>query len=1369
MIVFSCRVYGFVQLLLAILFFSVFETHGQNVSFERLSAEDGLSQNSVLAITQDHQGFMWFGTRFGLNRYDARRFMVYRANNAVDGNLSNSYILSLLSDSRNELWVGTRNGLNRYHPENDTFEKIAFEKKPGKDVYINWLFEDRQKRIWAAANGSVYMVRDVNKPLLTLFDPLANAQLGMTYVVFEDSKGITWIGAETGLYRLTPAGNSFDIKIYKHDPKDPNSLADNNITCVAEDKKGNLWIGTLNGGLHRFDQLKEAFIHYHHSGTNTLLSDHVRKILPDNNDQLWIGTQEGISVFNINTQQFKNYANEPGNTASLSQNSVHSLFMDNAGTIWAGTFFGGVNNYSPYFNHFDVFNNNSDAFRLNNNVISSVVEDRARNLWIGTEGGGLNYCDLKTGKVTYLINDPARQNSLGSNLIKVIYKDKDNDIWIGTHGGGLNRVNYSSNGISFTRYTYDAVYGDAPGLEITSVLQDSKGILWVGTERRGVRPFIKTGDKLIADTSYRKTLSSFRYVSVGCLLETNSNTLWIGTTDGIYTLKGQELKKIAATNGLAVNCLFEDASKNIWVGTANSGLVCFGQNGNTIAAYTKKDGLSQENILGILPDKAGNLWISTGDGLVRMNADKTFKTFNRHDGLAGNTFNNNSYYRAADGKMYFGGYDGLISFYPDQIKENKQPAPVFITGISFPEQRNSDGKNENTFGKSLLNNGRLELKYNQNVFTVDFALLNFIKPGKNNYAYKLEGYDENWRYSTEPSASFTNVPPGSYTFLCKGSNNDGVWGNAVALKVVITPPFWKTWWAYTIYTILLAGLVFFIAYFFYLRALYKRNNELTQLKLNFFTNISHEIRTHLSLIIAPSEKLVRSSHKNEVNRQDVQTIRNNSESLLQLVNELMDFRRAETGHLPLHVTDNDVTEFVSRVYASFAEMFKMKNITATYQPLPQVVALWFDKEQMEKVLYNLLSNAFKFTPGNGFIKVDLEENSHSVIMRVTNNGKGIARENLDKLFDNYFQENDYGQRNTGYGIGLALSKSIVELHSGHIRVTSEKQQDAGDYLTSFSVELLKGSTHFTQEEMAAVIRQDTSRTSIPQAPVVEQVNENNWQEELVDDIKKTVLVVEDNNGVRTFIKDILQEEYIILESPDGQHGWEQATEYMPDLIISDVMMPVMDGLAFCDKLKTDIRTSHIPVILLTAKTSVENQVNGLQVGADVYLTKPFSIEVLELQVHNLLAARERVRKQFSKLLTEPVDEPVETINGKAGNVLEQQSHVLHPLDEAFLNNVIKLVEDNIDNLEFGVAMLSRLIGMSQPVLVKKMKAITGMSANDFVKSLRLKKACRLLLENRYTVYEIAYMVGYEDSKYFSKEFKKEFGRTPTEFASVGKI
>jgi signal transduction histidine kinase/AraC-like DNA-binding protein/ActR/RegA family two-component response regulator len=662
----------------------------------------------------------------------------------------------------------------------------------------------------------------------------------------------------------------------------------------------------------------------------------------------------------------------------------------------------------------------------------------------------------------------------------------------------------------------------------------------------------------------------------------------------------------------------------------------------------------------------------------------------------------------------------------------------------------------------------IRLNHDQNTLALEFAILNFIKPEKNRYAYKLDGFDKGWNYTSFAAASYTNLPPGHYTFSVKGANNDGVWSGAAALRVTILPPFWKTWWAYSIYGLLFAMLVFFLARFFFLRALYRRNQELTQLKLNFFTNISHEIRTHLSLITGPAEKLIHTGSNDQHDQQLLRTIKSNSDSLLQLVNELMDFRKAETGHLPLQVSNWDIVSFVQSVVDSFHDLSVSRNIQTDFITSSKDMEAWFDKEQLKKVFYNLLFNAFKFTPDGGYISVSIEEKETVIAIRVMDNGRGIDKAHIERLFDNYFQGNDHGQQNTGYGIGLALSKSIVELHKGSLTVSSE-MATGEQYTTCFTVTLLKGNNHFSKAQVAehpltspAQHLENALLSPVPAEPVSVPVTKG-------DTSKNTILLVEDNTGIRSFIKNALEQQYIILESNNGQEGLLSALETIPDLIISDVMMPAMDGFTFCGKIKNDIRTSHIPVILLTAKTEVTHHISGLQTGADVYLTKPFSIQVLELQIRNLLASREKLWQQFrSRLVPDMPDDALPEHKQVSVPAAEPvTTAVLHPMDEAFLQQIIQLVQEHMDNPDFGIALLAKKAAMSQPVLFKKIKAITGMSANDFVKSLRLKRATELLQENRYTVYEIAYMVGYENSKYFSREFKKQFGVTPSEYGKTG--
>jgi signal transduction histidine kinase/DNA-binding response OmpR family regulator len=646
------------------------------------------------------------------------------------------------------------------------------------------------------------------------------------------------------------------------------------------------------------------------------------------------------------------------------------------------------------------------------------------------------------------------------------------------------------------------------------------------------------------------------------------------------------------------------------------------------------------------------------------------------------------------------------------------------------------------------------------VFTIDFAVLNYIKSDKNRYAYKLEPFDKDWVHTDIPSAPYTNLSPGSYTFFAKGSNNDGVWGKAVTLHIKVLPPFWETTWAYCLYVLFVGSIVFLLARFFILRSLLRRDKELTHLKLNFFTNISHEIRTHLSLIFGPVEKLILEEKGGTQTRQ-LQIIKKNSDSLLQLVNELMDFRKAETGNLKLHIAEHNVVTTISEIYNSFYDHGVSANITIDLVTSADNIPLYFDKIQLEKVLFNLLHNAFKFTSSGGYINVLVEDRNDSVTITVTDNGKGIAPENLKNLFENYFQENDHGKQNTGYGIGLALSKSIIELHKGSITV--ESKIAASGNRTSFVVNLRKGAAHFKNATLVRTPVNDFLNVQKPVlndslvAPFIDHVSPPRY---LPKDKKQTILLVEDNPEVRSFIAEFLQNHYKIITCENGVKGWEAAKEHIPDVVISDVMMPEMDGFTLCNNLKGDESTNHIPVILLTAKASGANHIEGLKMGADVYLTKPFSIEVLLLQVTNLLNASERIRRSFKEQITATYSNVLSTDPEKNTQATRE---LVNTIDNEFINKLVRIIEKDIDNLAFGVPELAREIGMSQPVLYKKLDAVTGMSVNDFIKSVKMNNAGILLKTKRYTINEVAYMVGFSDRKYFSKEFKKQYGKTPTEF------
>ncbi|WP_343306265.1 two-component regulator propeller domain-containing protein [Chitinophaga niabensis] len=1330
-------------LILAILLFST-QTKGQNIAFNYLTVENGLSHNSVLSITQDGRGFMWYGTRYGLNRYDGQRFRIYKTDQKDSTSLDDNLVLTLYCDSKKNLWVGTSQGLNKYDPVKDQFERIPITPK---SLSIYAIFEDKKGRLWIGSPSGLFL-KTAKGFRHFVTDGSGNSIAG-THVrcIYEDQKGHLWIGTTNGLTRLIISGNDFQFETFRHEEGNSNSLPVNYVASITADSQQRLWIGMLNGGVCIYEPATRTFTH-----VDNIINNSVRRIIRDKAGKLWVGTQEGLTIIDPVNKTSISYQHDPGGKKSLSQNSIHSLFEDVNGSVWIGTYFGGINMIHSYNTSFSTSQSNASHSGISNNVISSILEDGLHNLWIGTEGGGLNYLNRKTGAYTYYKHNPNDPSSLGSNLVKVVYIDKDGNTWIGTHGGGLNLL--GDNG-KFSQYFYDKQNPFTLTLETTAILETTDGRFWVGTNT-GLHLFKRNGRQLteIMDTALLGEMarSSIRY-----LYEDSRGRLWIGSTLYQFVVKGNT-RQIVNTDCYN-NSIFEDTKGNIWTSLYYGGLVKYDQEMKITARYTDKDGLSSNNIMGMLEDDKQNLWISTDNGLVKFDPEKkTFQTYTTSDGIAGNEFNYGSFLEDSKGEFFFGGYNGITSFFPGKIEANTYSAPMVFTGLKLFNQPVGINKADHLLKQDIGFTKALKFHYNQGVFTIEFALLNYIKSNKNRYAYKLEGIDRDWIETNVTAVTYTNLPSGNYTFLVKGANNDGVWSEPARLGIRIMPPFWRTWWAYCIYALLAASIFFLVTRFFFMRALLTKEEELHQVKLNFFTNISHEIRTHLTLLMAPVEKMIETFKKDDPVQQQLFSVKNNANRLLKLVSELMDFRKAETNHLKLYVEKQDLIPFLQEIYTSFSELSLSRNIKTSFLHHTAHTFVYFDREQLEKVFFNLLSNAFKFTPDGGNICLRVEQQKDTVTISVIDNGRGIAPEYLDKLFSNFFQVADHGVQNTGYGIGLALSRNIVELHKGNLTVESEPAKR-----TCFTVTLLQGNKHFEGtrhvlgNKPAEEVPEVLGFTPAEEIPDPKEALGYKPAEELPEVIEVlgykpadhpfTLLIVEDNPELRKLIRETFEQSYQVLESENGAQGLAMATEQIPDLVISDVMMPEMDGLEFCSRLKTDERTNHIPVVMLTAKSSQADHVSGLEKGADLYLSKPFSTRVLELNVRNLLALREKMREKFSRQI---LTETPETLS--------------NTVDDAFLQKVIQLVEEHMDEPEFGVEMLSRKVAMSQPVLYKKLKALTDMSVNDFVKSLRLKKAAALILKKQHTVYEVAYMVGYADRKYFSKEFKKQFGKTPTEFA-----
>ncbi|MNK79153.1 Sensor histidine kinase TmoS [compost metagenome] len=1340
-----------VRLLLGLLIsLTFFSAKGQlKVSFSSLTVENGLSQNSVISIAQDSTGFMWFGTRQGLNRYDGYRFKIYKSEVKNPSSISGVEVNSLLTDAKGALWAGTSSGLNLYHAPSDSFVRI----KGLSSNNVESIYQDRDKNLWVGTlNGLNLLVnRAENKFRIFRFSSRTSDPINSIYSLSEDKNGNLWVGTGNGVVLLTHDKRGYHYKKLNF----PSAMPSNYITAIAADASGNMWMGTSNG-LCRFDVVHNSLRVFQHDNQNpnSLIHNDIREITLQKG-LLWVGTQDGLSIFNPSEATFTNYQHDPEIGSTISHNSIHNIFADKNHNIWLGTYFGGVNMVSPVATRFKVYRNSRFLPSISGNVLSSVLEDARHNLWIATEGGGLNYYDRKTNTFKSYKSNSTDSSSISSNLIKIMKMEGPNSdkIIIGTHRGGLNIFDPKTGKAQHIKNVRDSL-GAIGTAEILALEVDRRGTIWIGS-LNGLSTLTKKDGKYPAHTTKSILDRNLRKKNIQNIYEDSRGDLWICTNTGLYqyNFKTGVLAVFHKNEGKSnrlqsdyINCITENSAGEMLIGTYFGGLSIYNPKTKTFKTYQEKHGLINNNVLGIVEDASHNLWLSTANGLSELNpATGRFRNYTKSDGLAGNEFNARSYFIDSRGEIFMGGINGLTSFYPREIELNNYASPLIFTGLKLFNQyvNDKDGK----LAEEINTGQTLTFNHDQNNFTIEFALLNFVKPDKNKYTYFLEGFDRGWNDMATPSASYTNLPAGNYRFMVKGTNNDGIPGAKVAtIKIRVQPAFWASWWAYGVYLLLFSAMLFLIVRYLFVRALLKRTEDVQQVKLRFFTHVSHEIRTPLTLILGPLENLLKSTKDLPVINNQILPIKRNADRLMQLVTELMDFRKTETGNLKLHPQQQDVVLFLREIFNAFEQLAESRNIAYHFEYKGEPILIWFDKLQMEKVWFNLLSNAFKFTRDNGSISLSIKESRQEVQIEVRDNGIGIPESSTSKLFSDFFQVNSPGFVHIGSGIGLALSKSIVTAHNGELLMASvpETEAQAGD--TCFTVILKKDGSWAEQLELyePAADGQESSAYVVPMPVPDIAVGSLSPKQTF----KETVLLVEDNPEIRQLLRNTVGQNYQILEAENGLVGWEMASEQLPDLVICDVMMPVMNGLDLCRKLKTDERTAHIPVILLTARVSQSQQVDGLETGADSYITKPFSIELMLLNVRNLLQSRANMRRKF----------------GEQAN-LNPQDVTINTVDHKFMLKITKCIEERLSDQHFGVQELAREIGMSQPVLYKKIRAITDLSVNDFVKSIRLKKAAVLLEGRVYNVSEVAHLVGFNDPKYFSREYKKQFGYTPKVYLS----
>lgn len=1382
-----------------------------DIRFERLSVEEGLSHSYVNCIIQDRQKFMWFGTQDGLNRYDGYNFTIFKHDPGKPQTISNNCIWAIHQDRSGNLWIGTSRGLNKFDPTTETFSR--------------------------------YLHDDHNPNSLSHNDVRA---------ICEDSSGRLWIGTAKGLNKFDPASQTFTH--YRHDPSDPNSLSHDFISVIYEDSFGVLWIGTgdyaaSSRGLNRlvtsktgnYESEQATFKHYlfhpdsGHEGSNWITS-----IFEGRAGMLWVGTDGGLQNYNRSTDSFVSYQHDPNDVSSLSKNNVKSIFEDKTGTLWIGTWGGGLNRFdkkSGKFTHF--LNNPLNPGSLSNNKVLAIYPDRFGDLWIGTAGSGINKFNPAGKLFSHYKRYGYHEGGPAINDVRAVYEDDSGVLWIGTWWDlhTVNRktgirarpwtYNYTvlslgkdpsgnmwvgqANGLvmidkttgRFTRYRYSRE--NPRGLmhpAINAMYIDSSGTLWLGTwgglhilvpneiERfRSRYPALGRYQRdaenlsiLFYDVSHLANFKRYTHEPdnprslshnvIKSILEDKSGMIWVGTMNGLnkfdrakktFTrfLHDPENPKSLSSND--IRAIFEDSSGILWIGTLR-GLNKFDRQALTFTHFTEKDGLPSYVINAILGDSEGSLWLSTNKGLSKFNTQTgIFKNYDATDGLQGNQFNLGAFYKNKKGEMFFGGTNGLTIFHPDSIRDNPQVPPIVLTRF---KKFNQEVKLDTAISRVKL----VTLSYKDNVFSFEFAALNYTNPQKNQYAYRMDGFDEDWIYAgNKREATYTSLDPGEYVFHVKGSNNDGVWNeDGVSVRIVITPPWWRTGWAYAGYAILFAIALYGLRQFEFNRARLRNElkmrkfeaqklHEVDQMKSSFFTNISHEFRTPLTLILGPIEKMLTRT-TDDASRQELRMVRRNARRLQRLINLLLDLSKLEANHMPLRAKPTNIVSLLKDIVMSFASLAERKRISLTFNASEQPVMAYVDRDKVEKIISNLLSNAFKFTAEGGKISVDVSvcqdgpRGDHKgspagfAEIAVKDTGKGIPPERLEKVFDRFYQVDDaYTREQEGTGIGLALTKELVELHHGEIHVDSEVERG-----TTFVVRLPLGKDHLGPEQVLE---------DIPAEPE-SAPSEHATSEEIFEDKKEGVckpeaskkeplprlLIVEDNRDVRVYMRGCLERDYAIVEAKDGEAGLRTGIAKIPELVISDVMMPKMDGFELCRKLKADERTSHIPVILLTARASRESKVEGLETGADDYIIKPFDARELQVRVKNLVEQRRKLRERFQReLILQPGDVTVPSADTK------------------FLKRALTIVEEHMADFEFNVETFAHKVAMSRMQLHRKLHSLTGLSASRFIRTMRLKRAAQLLKQRSGNIAEIVYEVGFNNIPYFNKCFREQFGLSPSEF------
>ncbi|KJD34237.1 histidine kinase [Tamlana sedimentorum] len=1269
----------------------------QQMAFQQLNVEQGLSQNSVISIAQDSIGYMWFATQDGLNKYNGRDFKQYNKQfeditRATFSNLGKIYI-----DKQNRLWIITHSGnLELYQPQTDNFKPIKLNFK------ASTVFQDSEKNLFIGSYNSGLVKIDVKtKDTLQVFK---NQDALKTVYEIAEFQNKLFVATEGALFQVSTNNRYKNVSVA--------SNASANFSALAQDNNETIWLGSFGKGLFYKSKNQSAFTAFKHENLPSNLN--IEDLLIDSKYNLWIVTYgNGAYYINLKENTVTNFKANKNNPFALHYNDILCLYEDITGLVWFGTDGTGASFYDQHLIKFNILTNNQVSNEVNVDMVRSLVTDKNDNLWIGTSGKGLTYFNDEIGQYKTLTT--SNSNIASNRVISLNYYE--DELWVGHQGYGLNSLE------NVERFNF---FNEIKDYTIWKIIPITKTKRWLATERHGLVLFDREKGVI---KSYNSNNSNLQENNIRTAELENDSIFWLGAeSSGVYKLniKTNKIDKIETLHD-KIKSLYV-SNNTLWVGTLGSGLKKYNLKTKAVTVYGLNDGLPNQVVYGILPDETNNLWLSTNNGLCKFDvSNNTFEAFTTFDGLQNAEFNTGAYYKGKNGVLYFGGLDGVNWFTPEKLTYNTVKPKTIISNFEVFSKKHPMVKNT-------------KLNHNQNTLTFTFSSLHFSQPERNSFKYRVFNYDDNWIDSKSVNfAHYTNLEPGKYTFQVISSNYDGIWNNEPAnFSFTILKPWYLTNTIKIFYLVLI--VLALLGVYRYLNWRWKiktqlqlehaeteRLKKLDEFKTKLYTNISHEFRTPLTLILGPLDKQLSKKELTEHDKNELELIKQNANRLLGLVNQMVDLSIIDSGQGQLKVKAGNLNVLLKQIVAAFSYKALEKGIVIESK-IENLDIAWYDTDVIEKISSNLLSNAIKYAPEQSKVVLNANRQNEDLVFSITNTNEDISRTDLGKLFQRFYQDNEASE---GVGVGLALVKELINLSHGSIIANSIAKDKI-----QFNITMPINKSAFKASEIIEETKAPSTENNI-------SISKNEKS------IKPDLLIVEDEPEIRKFIVSIFQTDYNIIEAINGKIGIEKALKHQPDLIISDIMMPETNGISLCNTLKYNEITSHIPIILLTAKVGDKSEIEGLKTGVDAYITKPFNSEKLKLRVEKLIENRRALQNHFlNNFSIVPPDIKVTSA------------------ETEFLKRLKQVVDDNLTKPSFTAEAFKSTMQMSRTQLHRKLKAVVGLSASEFIRNQRLQLAVNILKKHPgVTVSELAYQVGFNTPSYFIKCFKSVYNCTPSKYSS----